>query len=611
MKKTKILFISMLGLASLATVTATAAVVSNKGFSKFSGVGNTVTWNHYPAVAPSFDSNGIKEYWVSCDSHVHQFEAPTGDNVNIIDQSAPTQEFISSLPANDDRLVVAYQRAISFEDGVIPNVLKVTGGNTFSVTEEDASDGTHSLKIVMTGSGNKVGLEKAYVEALFAHAGNPEAILFDVKATTNIGQTVGLPDFYYESKTKNYKTGKYDSYTGGASQRATGIATYWKTFAITKTIFEDMTDNCIFLWVDNQSGQTLYVDNIRMGDDFDTSKLISFESSSIHKDGAFIGADNRNAGWGEQFRVTSENLDATTVEFSDEYVSHGATSLHVQTSAATKISFHINAAMYNASDVKGIAFDIYTPADAEISNVMEPWNSRGDNTGHFFSPINYTQQGKWITFIAEKEGVNSGNNMLFRFDNEIVTNIYIDNVRLVTNEIDFEDGEVSTFNNTYYGYSAKYSNSYLDNMQSKNGTDFYAQGNFNVSVSSEKSNGKSRSLKVVATAPYSGIYISERLYNALPDSGLKFDLYLVDATNLNFLNGGSIPAYETLNDWQTITVPKDKMVALNGGYILFTYSYGGTGTVVSYIDNVRPGPATVEETLNSNILNQDADDIWY
>ena len=46
--------------------------------------GSNNQWNHYDAVAPTLDDSGIKEYWVNCETHEHQFTAPTGD-VEIVD----------------------------------------------------------------------------------------------------------------------------------------------------------------------------------------------------------------------------------------------------------------------------------------------------------------------------------------------------------------------------------------------------------------------------------------------------------------------------------------------------------------------------------------------
>ena len=79
-RKNKFLF-------SVICLTGLAGVLAISGMSKFNSEllvfasNGTQEWNHYEAVAPTFDSNGSKEYWVSCSDPIHpiQFTAPTGD----------------------------------------------------------------------------------------------------------------------------------------------------------------------------------------------------------------------------------------------------------------------------------------------------------------------------------------------------------------------------------------------------------------------------------------------------------------------------------------------------------------------------------------------------
>jgi hypothetical protein len=114
MKKSKrLLFLLIASTVVSATAVAFASVSAKRGTRWVSGTDGAI-WNHYSAVAPTFEKRGSKEYWVNCSTHESVFSAPASEN--IVDKGAPTREFIDSLASNDSRLVERYCRGFNVDD---------------------------------------------------------------------------------------------------------------------------------------------------------------------------------------------------------------------------------------------------------------------------------------------------------------------------------------------------------------------------------------------------------------------------------------------------------------------------------------------------------------
>ena len=69
---------SVLSLTLLAGIFAFA---SNKSSSALLRATDNSTWMHYLATEPTYTEYGTKEYWISCDNHNYQFEAPASSNI--------------------------------------------------------------------------------------------------------------------------------------------------------------------------------------------------------------------------------------------------------------------------------------------------------------------------------------------------------------------------------------------------------------------------------------------------------------------------------------------------------------------------------------------------
>src|SRR5574344_1216100 len=117
----------LLGTVTAALVLAAVSTPSNptKDFLVGLKAFDTTRWSHYAAVNPGIGTKGIKEYWVSCgEGHEHTFTKPNVDNSLIDEKGAPSQTFIDSLEANDNRLLEALYTLYDFEDEVIPQAFE-------------------------------------------------------------------------------------------------------------------------------------------------------------------------------------------------------------------------------------------------------------------------------------------------------------------------------------------------------------------------------------------------------------------------------------------------------------------------------------------------------
>ena len=384
MKKKKILLISTLGLSALTVFGVLIGTTSTKGFTKLLGAGEKVTWNHYSAVAPSFANKGIKEYWVSCSSHGHQFTAPTGDDVDVVDKGAPSQEFINSLDTTDDRLLARIDdMAIDFEDDVYKYF--ISSSLTTTVTTEQAFNGTHSLKIVNSGSDNTNAflISEEYYNRL-----PDEGIAFRLYADAAFnGQ---MP------------TGATQTYNGGHGIDNSNIKYWtpvntWKDYVIPKSSISTGDQHYIFKL---GAGQTVYVDDIRPA-----------------------YADSANAGFEDDrslIKVLPYSGNTNTV--TNEKAYSGKYSLKIAYGKNNR-TFLLSDEFYNALPDEGITFDVYSDG---IFN---------GGAWHYFDPA-----GQWKEVTVAKSAINATAGDHYVGTLWADATFYIDNVR----PANFLDDKTST-----------------------------------------------------------------------------------------------------------------------------------------------------------------------
>ena len=391
MKKKKILLISTLGLSALTVFGVLIGTTSTKGFTKLLGAGEKVTWNHYSAVAPSFANKGIKEYWVSCSSHGHQFTAPTGDDVDVVDKGAPSQEFINSLEATDDRLLARIDdMAIDFEDDVYTHFISNVSGNTCILSTEQAFNGTHSLKITTESTERIFRLSNDYYNHLPAEGVSLRMYSPDIfnapiasgSSVYNAGHTVGNNINYW-----------------GDDQNI------WRNYIVPKaSIMATDDDHYIFKL---PGGKTAYIDDIRPA--YADSANVGFEDDRYLQK-VIVDARNTNT-------ITNEN------SFAGEY------SLKIVCGEVNSIGFKISDAIYDALPDEGLTFALNT------NTAFNGWNKGGDG-----NQVKAWDVNKWVQHTVKKSYINpdAGNHYVFTFGG--VATIYVDDVR----PANFLDDKTST-----------------------------------------------------------------------------------------------------------------------------------------------------------------------
>ena len=99
-EKKKVLF-CILPTAALAFVAIAGIATNGRILTKAQYTNPTAgTWVHYAQKAPTSSADGIREYWVSCSTHEHQFTAPAEGNIVNYDVYDTT-----GFAVDDDRLI--------------------------------------------------------------------------------------------------------------------------------------------------------------------------------------------------------------------------------------------------------------------------------------------------------------------------------------------------------------------------------------------------------------------------------------------------------------------------------------------------------------------------
>ena len=112
MKKEHTKLLMLVATVSTVACFSAAAITTNRKVIHMNALVEQEVWNHYSMVAPTETEKGIKEYWVSCDSHTYSFVEPQSGT--IYNKGTPSSEFINSLEAGDSRLYDPYGNYLYF-----------------------------------------------------------------------------------------------------------------------------------------------------------------------------------------------------------------------------------------------------------------------------------------------------------------------------------------------------------------------------------------------------------------------------------------------------------------------------------------------------------------
>ena len=418
MKNNKKIFIS----ASLLVLLATGFIAGqNNNALLGSALEDTSIWNHYTAVDATLDSNGVREYWVNCTTHEHVFAKPEVDASRIVEKGAPSQDFIASLPTNDDRLTPAWSEIITFEDNIIPSVLTQNAKNTvFDIVTEE---GTNNKVLRTSGAaGYGFNAAKEYLDVIFADS-NVIAVEFYAKATTptnNFRRNANGTAITYELNNGEH-----------------GLELEWKSFHYTREYYDIWTANDIF--VINNAGASVeytYFDDIRPI----TEEIFGFENGWFRKQSPVKDSTYYTPGHGSYsvanptapdtknreryFSLLASDGLVTDVQWTAERASEGRYSLKV-----SKNSGYV--AFYTFSNIKTLmgangtfSFDVYSTiaarSDSEVRNFQDGMNGV---TGKAH------ELGKWVTYTWTAENFTNDGRFLI-IQGSTAGDWYFDNFRI-------------------------------------------------------------------------------------------------------------------------------------------------------------------------------------
>ena len=409
-KKTNLLFV---GTSLLVVAAAAGTAFSTLKMSGVWGTDDTV-WNHYSAVAASLGVRGIKEYWVSCDDHSHQFTAPISEH--IVNKGAPSREFIDSLDVEDDRLI-EYKRYYDFSDRHLPSFI-TPNRNVSAVVAENGR-----VEISVTANDYGVNIGKEYLDIVFA-----DPIAFDAfspdEATSNFRHRHNGSNVTYEGNSADGGTTVgYGLVTGG-----------YKSFYFTRAMYDQWIDgtyidgngDCVIWGGGSVSTKKVYIDNLRVSSHNATALgLIDFDS------GAFT--DKTNFRYPDTTAVFAcKNKDTSDQnDFSYELKTSGTRSIHVNkdTSGWASFTINTNGSFYKNVPDEGFLVDLRSTAKYNHTNGVRNGQS-SDNTP-WASSTTSLEANKWYTYVIKPSDINSGGRFM-----QIVASttgeLYMDSLRYAT-----------------------------------------------------------------------------------------------------------------------------------------------------------------------------------
>ena len=545
MNKKKIILCTAFFTATLAV--GVVAATARGGLLKFARSEDNALWRHYSAVAPTFDKGGIREYWVSCESHEHQFVAPSSSN--IVNMGAPTQTFIDSLATSDDR-VLTNSKSYSFEDATIikqsdttyhifangRNILRfVSTAGTVSVDFDttNVTNGSKSLHFTVTGGNIEIFIDKYLYNQLGVNG-----VLFDILGSS----TTDAFNVWNEGNANPDSGRGYINTDGG-----------WFTMNYAKTKIGYWSGDWARLFKSN-TGTTgnyeFYLDNIRP-----SNSVIEFENDALMPSNDYYFV---------------KSYAGHTQSVSSEKAHSGSKSLKVALDSNGR-GLCISDGIYSALPDEGLSFYLYSDT-AFNAKIIKSASLEEDYL------FNYWSTGEWKQYTIAKASMfkinNSDKYYTLFMNTSVAVTIYIDDIAPANSTIDFENNELhARIGMTKFNGSSET----IYSVSSYDGVTF-------AGVSDERAFEGRNSYKVTTSAAHQmALKISDSLYNALLNDGLTFCMYSSQQFYYG-INGGDDQLYSKNGEWVEITLAKANIDATAGRHYVFL----PRAAVTIYIDNVRP-----------------------
>ena len=577
-------------------------------------LGNDNTeWGHYNGVSSAFDKKGIREYWISCDTHEVVFTAPSTGH--IVDRGTPDEAFINSLDDNDSRILQPSYKTISFESSSDADLV-TSVRNGFNVKEivDDSTapdrDGK-ALKIMYKDGTAEFMINEDYLRQVFGDS-SVVALNFNMKATSQL-------DIAYRKQATTYR------YEGNGAA-GFGLNTTWKTFSYPRAAYEafinDPNKSTInrntFLWQGISSIYTtfeLYLDNFHP-----VKKALDwtgFEQGRHNPDAAYFSYREGAVGSGgtEVCYVMDGNTSNTvTWSYDDTIKSEGGRSVKFTRTASDSLQFCIrrdniafDTLLPNSNSIFSFDFrsSITLNCNASVSSILICQNTKLSSGTNFQIPAN-----TWVRIAIPKSKIDR--NCIFSFHGGAAPVVWFDNLQFNTNLGSFEDDTIYQADSNYWSYGGEYINNNghtnLDYAKVRDLKVLGYQGSVEsvaLSTSRKTEGNSSLWIKQVRSDVETAIFFSQHVKKYLTDnvnSTVSLDIFRTSSSNLTFKDGNRVvlPSPGS-NTWTHYELTADNLTD-DGRAIIFQ---GSNAVGDWYIDNIQfKVPEVPEEVLNTSILNR-------
>ena len=578
MKNKKLIL--LLGTTILSGALVLGAMLGIKSSEKILGTGDEV-WNHYEAVSPTLDKRGIKEYWVSCETHESVFVEPASEN--IVEMGTPSESFINSLDDDDPRVLARYLKGFDFDDGENPYITIKSGFESLSVIDGEGVNGSKCLRATKSSAGdNFLKISKEYLDAVFA---NPKvkSLSFAAKASapTNNFRHITVDKSYVNNN--NDIISCFERNSGGW-----GITTTYKTFYLTRGVYSqiDMSNGNLDWFVKYGCAdvlpQYLDLDDFRIcTTDYYDYTACGFENGRL--DGTNILDPISYNSTDKQCLVKITDA-RQNVGFDYDVKTEGLRSIRFdKTNGQVNcyLPHYMNALL---TDDDYITFDYRATVAMNYSN-----GNFATGQGHPFSCLSDNpRENKWYTLTLPRSEITS-DGRFFIMKGSPTPTVWLDNIRVNSAKYSFENKPYTSLfgeyaNVTFYDIpDVTASNTMRDSTQ-----DWLLVAEWggwqSVEIAEGIASDGAYSVKLTTTKSNNPILMVRKwLEIMVDDSVFSFDIYSPDMTFSGLLEAANS------REWTTIYMTKDDIYweDSKGNPRYWEPIHGGYTKGTMYLDNFK------------------------
>ena len=439
----KNLCLIILSFTAVCSVAALFESGSHLSLSASNSHSSSCDWSHYQEIHPTYESHGVKEYWICC-SHSHLgpvFSKPTTGK--IINRTHPSN-FSQTITKDDDRYLKPYSEPLEFSDSYLPSIFSIN-----SHARELQVTSTGELKFVVINGNYGLYLNRHYLDEVFSDS-SVSAIAFDLKGSI---ATNNLRRHYFDPKTNTWTNGTYELNSNGY-----GMETNWKTFTYTRDFYSLYKDGEVFVVGGNVSdGDYIMIDNIRPV--FDDIHYYGFENGRIDAKKVMSPghSDSRYTFYEESKTIFSVNDNDANIfksaSYDYDFKTEGNRSLKI-----TKTNGYM--ALYLRNTIKDMMGDDDVVLVDILSNVSVNSNSDVRNMTDGMNRVSLCPDGahpanKWVTYTFNKSQITDDGRFLI-LQGSTAGDFNFDNVRIAKNcgikndgVIDLAAGQSYSFTTTH------------------------------------------------------------------------------------------------------------------------------------------------------------------